>query len=251
MTRPLRGPLNPTNVDHSTDAYDTIDWLVKNVPESNGKVGVLGISYDGFTALMALFHPHPALRAAMPINPMVDGWMGDDWSHNGAFRQLSLTFTSDVLTAPLKISGSPIVNLIASTTGTDGDFVVKLIDVYPDEVGREPKMGGFQLMASADIFRGRYLDGFDKPRPIRANEKERYRFNLPDANHVFLPGHRLMIQVQSSWFPLYDRNPQTYVSNIFLAKPGDYKKASIKVFNAGEYASFVELPVVKNNPKPR
>ena len=155
-----------------------------------------------------------------------------------------ITFTSDILTEPLKISGSPIVNLIASTTGTDGDFVVKLIDVYPDEVGREPKMGGYQLMISADIFRGRYLDGFDKSRPIRENEKERYRFNLPDANHVFLPGHRLMIQVQSSWFPLYDRNPQTYVSNILLAKPDDYQKASIKVFDAGE--SFVELPVVKS-----
>jgi hypothetical protein len=98
-------------------------------------------------------------------------------------------------------------------------------------------------MISADIFRGRYFDGFDTPKPIPANQKQRYRFNLPDANHVFLPGHRLMIQVQSSWFPLYDRNPQTYVSNIFLAKPSDYKKATIKVFDAGESASFVELPV--------
>jgi putative CocE/NonD family hydrolase len=92
MNRPLCGPLNPTNVDHSTDTYDTIDWLVKNLPESNGKVGIVGISYAGFTALMALFHPHPALKAAMPINPMVDGWMGDDWCHNGAFRQLSMTY---------------------------------------------------------------------------------------------------------------------------------------------------------------
>ena len=99
-------------------------------------------------------------------------------------------------------------------------------------------------MISADIFRGRYLDGFDKPRPIRANAKERYRFNLPDANHVFLPGHRLMIQVQSSWFPLYDRNPQTYVDNILLAKSSDYQRASIKVFDAGDSASFIELPVV-------
>jgi predicted acyl esterase len=153
------------------------------------------------------------------------------------------------LTEPLKISGSPIVNLIASTTGTDGDFVVKLIDVYPDEVGREPKMGGYQLMISADIFRGRYLDGFDQPRPIRANTKERYRFNLPDANHVFLPGHRLMIQVQSSWFPLYDRNPQTYVDNILLAKSSDYQKASIKVFDAGDSASFLVLPVVAHRAK--
>ena len=92
MTRPLHGPLNPTPVDHSTDTYDTIDWLVKNLPESNGKVGILGISYDGFTSLMALVKPHPALRAAVPINAMVDGWMGDDWFHKGAFRQDSLTY---------------------------------------------------------------------------------------------------------------------------------------------------------------
>ena len=95
MTRPLRGPLNPTQVDHATDTYDTIDWLVKNTPESNGKVGILGISYDGFTSLMAMFHPHPALRAAVPINAMVDGWRGDDWFHNGAFRQSSLEYAHD------------------------------------------------------------------------------------------------------------------------------------------------------------
>jgi uncharacterized protein len=510
MNPPPHGTeFNPTNVDDSTDAYDTIDWLVKNVPESNGKVGILGISYDGFTALAALIHPHPALRAAMPINPMVDGWMGDDWFHQGAFRQLGiayfydqeadrdssqkwwsdhfdayeswasvwsvdemaqrhgldqvgfyrkvkahpaydsfwqsqamdkllakepvtvpvmlvhslwdqediygavhvfaaikpkdtdhkvflvlgpwfhhqarldgssigaikfgsdtaayfreniarpffdhflkddappadlapvtafetgtnrwerlanwpptgedgkadpaslflqpngklgfnrapagepgydeyvsdpakpvpflprpilegeegyhnwqtwlvhdqreasgrtdvLTYTSDILTAPLKISGTPIVNLTAATTGTDGDFVVKLIDVYPDETGRDPNMGGYQLMISADIFRGRYYQGFDNPKPIPANEKVLFRFDLPTANHVFLPGHRLMIQVQSSWFPLYDRNPQTYVDNIFLAKPTDYKKATIKVFDTGESSSFVELPVVSH-----
>ena len=155
-----------------------------------------------------------------------------------------LNYTSDVLTAPLKISGIPTVNLTASTTGTDGDFVVKLIDVYPEETGRDPKMGGYQLMISGDIFRGRYYQGFDNPKPIPTNEKVRFRFDLPTANHVFLPGHRLMIQVQSSWFPLYDRNPQTYVDNIFLAKPTDYKKATIKVFNSGESSSFVELPVV-------
>jgi uncharacterized protein len=509
MNPPPHGtPLNPTNVDDSTDAYDTIDWLVKNIPESNGKVGILGISYDGFTTLAALIHPHPELRAAMPINPMVDGWMGDDWFHQGAFRELGidyfygqeaardneqkwwsdhfddyeswldagsvdemarrhgldqvgfyqkvkahpaydsfwqgqamdkllakepvsvpvmlvhslwdqediygavhvyaaikekdtdgklflvlgpwfhhqarldgsaigpikfgsdtaayfrenlvrpffdhflkddappadlaavtafetgtnrwerlqtwparedhgdidpaslflqpngklgfqrapatepgydeyisdpakpvpflprpihiegeegyrewqtwlvrdqreasgrtdvLTYTSDVLTAPLKVSGTPVVNFIAATTGTDGDFVVKLIDVYPDENGRDPNMGGYELMISADIFRGRYYEGFDNPKPIPANEKVHFRFDLPTANHVFLPGHRLMVQVQSSWFPLYDRNPQTYVDNIFLAKPTDYKKATIRVFNSGEDSSFLELPVV-------
>ena len=92
MNRPLHGPLNPTPVDHATDTYDTIDWLVKNLPESNGKVGILGISYEGFTTLMAMFNPHPALKVVVPMNPMVDGWMGDDWFHNGAFREQMMLY---------------------------------------------------------------------------------------------------------------------------------------------------------------
>jgi putative CocE/NonD family hydrolase len=508
MTRPLSGPLNPTGIDHSTDTYDTIDWLVKNLPESNGKVGILGISYDGFTSLMALVHPHPALRAAVPINAMVDGWVGDDWFHNGAFRLDTFTYVhdqeatrgSDVkwwsddfddyaswlaagsaghmaalhgleqtgfagkimahpsydefwqgqaldrilaaqgisvptmlvhslwdqediygnialwnalqakqagdprlflvigpwfhhqqrldgsrigaiefgsdtalhfrlevlrpfldhylkdeappldlprvtafetgtnrwlalpgwprgcaqncaieatplylakggalaferpahadsdayvsdpakpvpylprpihiagtgseswetwlvsdqreaaartdvlvfetepLEAPVKVSGQPVAHLIASTTGTDGDFVVKLIDEYPPEVGREPRLGGYQLMISADILRGRYRRSFTRPEPIPAGTPQEFRWVLPTANHVFLPGHRIMVQVQSSWFPLYDRNPQTYVPNIFQAQPKDYRSATIKVLEGGERASYVELPLVK------
>jgi uncharacterized protein len=507
MNRPLRGPLNPTQVDHATDTYDTIDWLVKNTPESNGKVGIIGISYDGFTTLMGLVHPHPALKVAVPMNPMVDGWRGDDWFHNGAFRQQNmsyiyeqdgtrdnsvkwwtsnfddydmfmeagsagelgkrrgleqtgfwrkliahpsydafwqeqavdkllaaepitvptllvhslwdaediygamavykaikpkdtgnmvflvmgpwhhgqgiedgstlgaikfnsdtslyfrenilapflakylkddvsapaiapvtayesgsnvwrklpswpvvcesgcssasaplylraegklsfdapkeggfeayisdpakpvpfrarpiqpvgydngltwpnwladdqreasgrtdvLVFTSDVLTAPVKISGQPVANLVASTSGTDSDWVVKVIDVYPDEVAGQPKMGGYQWMVSADIFRGRYRESLENPKPIAAGEPLVYRFNLPPANHVFLPGHRIMVQVQSSWFPLYDRNPQTFVPNIFWAKPGDYRKAEQRIYHGPGQASFIELPVV-------
>jgi uncharacterized protein len=508
MNRPLRGPLNPTPVDHATDTYDTIDWLVKNVPESNGKVGILGISYDGFTPLMALVNPHPALKVSVPMNPMVDGWIGDDWFHNGAFRQqglpyiyeqegsrkseikwwashyddydefmeagsagelgrrhgleqvgfwrkilehpsydafwreqavdrvladlplkvpvmlvhslwdqediygaiavykaikpkdtnndkvflvmgpwhhaqeifdgsvlgpmrfnsdtalyfrqnilapflakylkdsapkadiapvyafetgtntwqrlpawpagcassctiretplyltsgLKATFTapqagdaefdeyvsdpakpvpfisrpvrvsgetsdwrqwlvsdqreassrqdvlafvSDVLTAPVKISGQPIANLIASTSGSDSDWVVKVIDVYPDEVASQPPMGGYQLMICADIFRGRYRESLETARPIAADKPLLYRFALPTANHVFPPGHRIMVQIQSSWFPLYDRNPQTFVPNIFWAKPGDYRKAVQRVYHAPGQASFIELPVV-------
>src|SRR5688500_4405753 len=92
MNSPLRGPLDPTDVDHATDTYDTIEWLIKNVPESNGRVGVIGISYGGFLPLMALVDPHPALKVSVPINPMVDGWVGDDWFHYGAFRQTMLPF---------------------------------------------------------------------------------------------------------------------------------------------------------------
>jgi hypothetical protein len=170
-------------------------------------------------------------------------WLVSD-QRDAAARTDVLSFSTPVLEEPVKISGEPIANLIASTTGTDGDFVAKLIDVYPDEVGREPKMGGYELMISADILRGRYRDSFSSPTAIPAGKMQTFRFGLPTANHVFLPGHRIMVQVQSSWFPLYDRNPQTYVDNIFFAKPGDYKKATIKIFDAGQNASFVDLPVV-------
>jgi hypothetical protein len=505
MNRPLHGPQNPTPVDHATDTYDTIDWLVKNVPESNGKVGILGISYDGFLPLMALVNPHPALKVSVPMNPMVDGWMGDDWFHNGALRQegtldyiygqestrkseekwwsshlddynmymqagsagamgqrrgleplgfwrkilahpsydafwrdqamdrvlaaqplkvpvmlvhslwdqediygaiavykaikpkdtandkvflvmgpwchggeiddgsslgpikfgsdtglyfrreilrpfldqylkdgapkadlptvmafetgtnawrrlpawpagcpngctvrptpLYLTaglkaafqapkaddvafdeyisdpakpvpyrarpidrsswsrwlvddqreasgrpdvvaFVSDVLTAPVKISGQPVANLVASTSGTDSDWVVKFIDLYPDEVAAEPALGGYQLMVSADIFRGRYRESLETAKPIAADQPLLYRFALPTANHVFLPGHRLMVQIQSTWFPLYDRNPQTFVPSIFWAKPEDYRKATQRVYHTPGQASFIELPLV-------
>jgi len=171
-------------------------------------------------------------------------WLVSD-QREASGRTDVLSFSSEVLHEPLKVAGEPLVNLIASTTGTDGDFVVKLIDVYPDEVGREPNMGGYELMISADILRGRYRESFEAPKAIPAGQRQLYRFALPTANHVFLPGHRLMVQVQSSWFPLYDRNPQSFVKNIFFATPPDYQKATIKVFDAGQNASFVDLPVVK------
>jgi uncharacterized protein len=507
MTRPVRGPLNPTETDHVTDAYDTIDWLVKNTPESNGRVGMIGSSYEGFTVVMALLGPHPALKVAAPESPMVDGWMGDDWFHYGAFRQVNfdyfteqttkrdegetvprgayddyetfrragsagdyarahgldqlpwtqrtlehpaydefwqgqaldqlvaqrpskvptmwlqglwdqedmwgaihcylalkgrgqvdhnylvmgpwrhsqvnadgfnlgplkwdgntalqfrrdvlkpffdqylkdgapkpdtppvfiyntgenrwdrlkswplscdhrcaapmkplylqagfglgfdkpsasgaatdtyvsdpakpvpymprpvrftdsdrwrdwlvtdqrhaedrtdvLTYQTPVLTSPLRISGAPAAELFAATSGTDSDWVVKLIDVFPDEVPSQPEMGGYQLAVSMDIFRGRYRESFTHPSAIPAGKPQRYRFVLPTTNHVFLPGHRIMVQIQSSWFPLYDRNPQTFVENMFFAKPADYVKATQSVFRSADLASAVWLPVAQ------
>jgi predicted acyl esterase len=153
-------------------------------------------------------------------------------------------FVSDVLSAPLKISGEPIANLVASTSGTDSDWVVKLIDVYPDEVAGQPAMGGYQLAVSMDIFRGRYRESFETPKAIAADKPLSYRFALPTANHVFLRGHKVMVQIQSSWFPLYDRNPQSFVPSIFWAKPGDYKKATQRIYHAPGQASFIELPLV-------
>jgi putative CocE/NonD family hydrolase len=153
-------------------------------------------------------------------------------------------FVSEVLTSSVKISGEPIANLVASTSGTDSDWFVKLIDVYPDEVANQPGMGGYQLMISADVFRGRYRESLETAKPLAADRPLPYRFGLPTANHVFLPGHRLMVQIQSSWFPLYDRNPQTFVPNIFWAKPTDYRKAVQRVYHAPGQASFIELPLV-------
>ena len=155
MTPPPVGPYNASGADDTTDAYDTINWLVKNVPESNGRVGMIGSSYEGFTVVMALLHPHPALKAAIPESPMVDGWMGDDWFHYGAFRQPNLDY--------------------------------------------------------------------------------------------FQAGHRIMVQVQST-FPLYDRNPQKYVPNIFDAKPADYIKATQRIYHSGSTASYINLPIVPQQP---
>ena len=502
MNRPIRGPLNPTKVDHSTDAYDTIDWLVKNVAESNGRVGTIGTSYDGFTALMSLVNPHPALKASVPINPMVDVWKGDDWFHNGAFRQemisyvygqtadkksdedwftgayddyntylrygsasaygqamgmeqlpfwnrlvqhpaydefwqlqavdkilartpltvptllvdslwdqediygapaafnavkgspnahlvlgpwhhgqangsastlgalewgsdtgkwfrqnvmlpflneqlkdgppsgiarvtafeagtnewkrlgdwpqacmtgcpanltplylapgealsfgapagrasdsyvsdpskpvtyrarpnLSpwasgstwrfwladdqrfaggrpdvLSYTSAPLTQPLKLAGTPLVHLVASTSGTDSDWIVKLIDVYPDQYPQKPELGGYQLAIAMDVMRARYRNDPAKASPVPANQPVTYEFALPSTSYTLQPGHRLMVQVQSSWFPLYDRNPQTFVPNIMFAKPGDYRAATQTVFT-GKGGTWIGLPVVK------
>jgi len=498
--RPLRGPLNSTPVDESTDAYDTIEWLSRNVPESNGRVAIIGGSYEGWLALMATINPSPALKAAVAVNPMVDLWMGDDWFHYGAFRQVTLvaipaimasnsgggaigsgrqdayslflgagsagdyirkymldqfpyvrklmehpsydawwkeqavdkllaerplvvptllvagqwdeqdiygasavyralkprdasrdkvffalgpwrhmgaldtdgrslgalTFDgdtarqfrrdelkpfldqtlknggriaipsflayetgadrwehgssipatrsehlylhagfelssvrptdaetasdeyvsdpakpvpsvprpflilgspdwqtslvadqrfasdrTDVLTyetkpldAAVHIAGSPRVDLFASTSGTDSDWVVKVIDVYPAEYSEQPNLAGYQLGVSMDIFRGRYLHGYDRPAPLTPGKIENYRFDLPMMDHVFDKGHRIMVQIQSSWFPIYDRNPQTFDPNVFEAAAKDYRSARQRVFRDATAPSAVVLPVV-------
>jgi putative CocE/NonD family hydrolase len=193
----------------------------------------------------------PVPYRARPIQPMGydpgmtwSEWLVDDQREQSGRPDVEV-FVSEVLSAPLKISGQPLANLVASTSGTDSDWVVKLIDLYPSEVASQPGLGGYQLMISADIFRGRYRESLEQAKPIAANQPLLYRYALPTANHVFLPGHRIMVQVQSSWFPLYDRNPQTFVPNIFWAKPADYQKATQRIYHQPGKASFIELPVVK------
>lgn len=516
VSQPARGPLNASEVDHATDAWDTTEWLVNNLPESNGNVGIFGNSYVGFTSAMALLDPHPALKAAVPSGPLIDAWMGDDWFHYGAFRQMMLgflhmqsaqrgvgvltpsethdkyeeflragsagdyirengldrlpfvtrmmehpaydsywqayavdkllakkgskvptlwtqgfwdqednwganhawralkaagheenhwlvlgpwhhnqvwrtapsigplqwqadtaheyhrdimfpfldehlrggppanlarvtayntghkrwerhsdwptvcdeqysatlkplflkdgsslsfdrpkegevsdqycsdpekpvpylprpiidpfaelgsgvvgksyevwstslahdqrfvdgrpdvlTYETPVLSEAVHVRGVPLVDLHAITSGTDVDFVVKLIDVFPAKNPVDPDSGGYQLPIAMNIFRGRYRESFEHPTAVPANEAQQYRFELPNVNHVFKPGHRIMVQIQSTWFPLYDRNPQTFVPNIFDAKSSDYRKADIRILRSESQASAVLLPVVK------
>jgi uncharacterized protein len=507
MQRPPRGPLNSTAIDEGTDTYDTIDWMIKNVPHNNGRVGMFGTSYPGWLVVMAVLEPHPALKAVSEQATPADMFLGDDFHHNGAFRlsygfeysfalessnlvsnfkfdrfdtyqwylrlgslsnadakyfhgklptwnnfvshpnydqfwqqqalvnqlkrvtvpimhvagwwdqedfygpveayeilektdtkhlnylvagpwnhggwnritgdklgaidfgspasqyfranilrpwfafhlkdkgklnqpeavtfetgsnrwtsfaawppkanvtqrklyfqangQLSfaapttagllqfdsyvsdpahpvpyrqrpieatynpadqggsrwstwlvedqrfvenrpdvLTWETAALTDDTVIAGDIVAHLFASTSGTDSDWVVKLIDVYPESYPKDPKMAGYQLMIADEILRGRFRKSFTNPEPIPANQVIEYAIDLHTNNHAFLKGHRIMVQVQSSWFPLYDRNPQKFVPNIFLARDSDYVAATQRVYRSSRYPSHVDIPVL-------
>jgi putative CocE/NonD family hydrolase len=161
-----------------------------------------------------------------------------------------LTYTGAPLTKAVHIMGSPLVDLFAATSGTDSDWVVKLIDVYPNDIpegasqGAKPSMAGYELPIGIEIFRGRYVHDKAHPSALPSGKVVEYKWNLPNVDHVFLPGHRIMVQVQSSLFPLYDRNPQTFVPNIFNAKAGDYRTATQSIYHGGSTPSAVLLPVV-------
>ncbi len=161
-----------------------------------------------------------------------------------------LGYQTAALQKPVHIMGAPQVDLFAATSGSDCDWVVKLVDVYPNtspesaDQGSKPSMAGSEIPIGIEIFRGRYVHGFDTPQALIPGKVEEFKFGLPNVDHVFLPGHRIMIQVQSSLFPLYDRNPQTYVDNIFNARPEDYKIATQSVYHGATTASSVSLPLV-------
>jgi putative CocE/NonD family hydrolase len=156
-----------------------------------------------------------------------------------------LSWISETLSDDIVVSGNIVANLFASTTGTDSDWIVKLIDVYPEKYDADPKMGGYQLMIAGDVFRGRYHKSFEKAEPIPANSILHYQIAFPANDHVFKKGHRIMVQVQSTWFPVIDRNPQKFVPNIFLAKESDFQRATQRVFRYGKYSSYISLPVIQ------
>jgi uncharacterized protein len=182
------------------------------------------------------------------ISPWASGstwrtWLEDDQRFAEA-RPDVLTYETEPLARPLSLKGTPLVHLVASSSGTDSDWVVKLIDVYPAHYPDKPAMGGYELAIAMDVMRGRYRADPVHPQPLTPNEPLTYEFALPTVDYVVQPGHRLMVQVQSSWFPLYDRNPQTFVPNIFVAKASDYRAATQKVFTGGD-GTWIGLPVAR------
>ncbi len=212
-----------------------------DLPDSAPKTGAAYDEYVSDPAKPVPFVPRPIhMNDANVWRP----WLVSD-QRGVSDRTDVLSYVTEPLKARLQIAGAAMVNLYASTTGTDTDWVVKLIDVYPDEVPSQPELGGYQLGIAMDIF----------PRPLPqqlrasgAGDAERGRevpLRAAERQPRVLPGHRVMVQIQSSWFPLYDRNPQTYVPNIFYAKPSDYQKATLRVYHAGAESSALELPVVE------
>ncbi len=196
---------------------------------------------------------NPVPYRARPIRPT---WgAGSTWSRWLVDDQRFAQDRPDVLaweTAPLEedvvIAGRVMANLFASTTGTDADWIVKLIDVYPEQYERDPEMGGYQLMVSNEVFRGRFRNSFEHPEAIPANETVEYPIDLHTQNYRFLKGHRIRVQIQSTWFPLIDRNPQTFMPSIFEAKESDFRIATHRVFRTPSAASYIQLPVMDRNP---
>jgi putative CocE/NonD family hydrolase len=180
------------------------------------------------------FMPRPITRNGWPEWQLYDQRFVDG-------RPDVLTYQTDVLNNDVTITGEPIVHLFAATTGSDGDWVVKLIDVYPDNA--PDNMGGFEFMLAEEVFRARYRNSFEKPEAVAPNQVTPYVFSLRSRDHTFKAGHRIMIQVQSSWFPLIDRNPQTYVPNIYEATQADFHSATQSIYRSGDHASYVALPV--------
>ncbi len=183
-----------------------------------------------------------------PIQPTYS--KGSEWYTWLTEDQRFVTDRKDVsvwklpmLKKDLIVTGEVMADIFASTTGTDNDMVVKLIDQYPDD-DPDPRMRGYQLMTNEEIFRGRYLQSFEKPTPMRADSIHEYHFSLHDVDHVFKAGHTVMVEIQSTWFPLYDRNPQTYVENIMTARPEDYKPATITIYSDSDHDSNLQLPLM-------
>ena len=230
------------------------DWAPKEAKVKNLYLQADGkLSFDAPQPDKSAFDEYvsdpakPVPYRPRPIEPGMGGawrtWQTDDQRFADS-RPDVLTYATDPLTEDVTVSGKIIANLFASTSGTDSDWIVKFIDVYPENYGPDETMGGYKLMIAGDVFRGRYRNSFENPEPIPANSVQSYKIGFPANDHTFQKGHRIMVQIQSSWFPVIDRNPQKFVPNIFKAKDSDFQKATQRVFRSGANATHIALPVI-------
>jgi uncharacterized protein len=202
-----------------------------------------GNAFDTYVSDPA--NPVPYRKRPIEVRSGWTTWLVEDqrFVHR---RPDVLAWVTDTLDQDVVVSGKIVANLFASTSGTDSDWIVKLIDVYPEKYEPDPKMGGYQLMIAGDVFRGRYYKSWEKPEALPANAVVHYKIPFPANDHVFRKGHRIMVQVQSTWFPVIDRNPQRFVPNIFNAKESDFQPATQRVFRSGQQASHIAVPVVQS-----
>ena len=242
-----------SNTWKNYDSWPPKEAVKKNLYfQANGKMsfdkpaGKATVDYDSYVSDPA----HPVPYRTRPIEETYGPgsrwytWLTEDqrFVHN---RPDVLSWETDSLTKDITVTGSLFAKLFAATTGSDADWIVKLIDVYPEYYPKEPKMAGYQFMVANDVFRGRFRKSFEKPEPITANKVESYTIDLHTLNHVFKKGHKIMVQVQSSWFPIIDRNPQKYVPNIFEAKESDFQKATHKIYRSADFSSHIEMDVMQ------
>ncbi|MDR3680229.1 MAG: CocE/NonD family hydrolase [Flavipsychrobacter sp.] len=175
-----------------------------------------------------------------------DTWLTED-QRQVDHRPDMISYKTEPLDTDVTITGNVVASLFASTTGSDADWVVKVIDQYPEYYKPKPEMSQYELIIAADIFRGRFRTSFTAPQAIVPGRVEEYKIKLHEVNHVFKKGHRIMVQIQSSWFPLYDRNPQKYVPNIFAATDKDFIKTTQSIYRSRRFATCIELPIVRDN----
>jgi putative CocE/NonD family hydrolase len=211
--------------------------------------GLLGWSSSTQATTSYVSDPaNPVPYRQRPIQPTYSegskwfNWMTEDQRFVSDRKDVAV-WKLPVLKKDLVLTGEVVADIYAATTGTDNDMVVKLIDQYPGD-DPDTKMRGYQLMTNAEIFRGRYLDSVEKPAPLQADGIREYKFSLHDVDHVFKAGHTVLVEVQSTWFPLYDRNPQTFVPNIMIAKPENFKTATITIYSGPGHDSNLLVPLM-------
>ena len=213
--------------------------LSETAPEADGAAGKTSVSYVADPA-NPIPYRHRPIQATYGKGSKWRQWLAEDQRFVSGRKDLK-NFETPVLDHDVTVTGDVTADLFAATTGSDADWVMKLIDVYPDDAPAQ--MAGYQMMIAEEIFRGRYRESFEKPEPITPNKVEEYRWSLHGMDHTFRKGHRVMVEVQSSWFPLYDRNPQTFVPNIMKAPVGAYKAQTVSVYGTAEYSSHLDVSV--------